>query len=130
MELVAMPSRYSAATLASYSGALLSFWMISGQLEPISVRPVIGPSTGPPSVSDVPPADTGAQFEVSSSNGLPCNYRPEAAVHLVSDDALLSRAETWALVGCQPLAQLSNQALLPSLGSMRADLDLSYIELG
>jgi MFS family permease len=33
-------------------------------------------------------------------------------------------------VVCQPLAQLSNQALLPSLGSMRADLDLSYIELG
>jgi DHA1 family multidrug resistance protein-like MFS transporter len=28
------------------------------------------------------------------------------------------------------MAQLSNQALLPSLGSMRADLDLSYIELG
>jgi DHA1 family multidrug resistance protein-like MFS transporter len=43
---------------------------------------------------------------------------------------LLGRAETWALVACQPLAQLSNQALLPSLGSMRADLDLSYIELG
>jgi MFS transporter, DHA1 family, multidrug resistance protein len=36
----------------------------------------------------------------------------------------------WALVGCQPLAQLSNQALLPSLGAMRADLDLSYAELG
>jgi MFS family permease len=34
------------------------------------------------------------------------------------------------LVVCQPLAQLSNQALLPSLGSMRADLDLSYVELG
>jgi DHA1 family multidrug resistance protein-like MFS transporter len=43
---------------------------------------------------------------------------------------LLGRAEAWALVVCQPLAQLSNQALLPSLGSMRADLDLSYIELG
>jgi MFS transporter, DHA1 family, multidrug resistance protein len=43
---------------------------------------------------------------------------------------LLNRAETWALVICQPLAQLSNQALLPSLGSMRADLNLSYIELG
>jgi MFS family permease len=43
---------------------------------------------------------------------------------------LLNGAETWALVICQPLAQLSNQALLPSLGSMRADLDLSYIELG
>jgi MFS family permease len=28
------------------------------------------------------------------------------------------------------LAQLSNQALLPSLGAMRADLDLSYAELG
>jgi MFS family permease len=43
---------------------------------------------------------------------------------------LLGRAETWALVACQPLAQLSNQALLPSLGSMRADLDLNYLELG
>jgi MFS transporter, DHA1 family, multidrug resistance protein len=43
---------------------------------------------------------------------------------------LLGTAETWALVACQPLAQLSNQALLPALGSMRADLDLSYIELG
>src|SRR3979490_792360 len=43
---------------------------------------------------------------------------------------MLGGAETWALVVCQPLAQLSNQALLPSLGSMRADLDLSYIELG
>jgi MFS transporter, DHA1 family, multidrug resistance protein len=43
---------------------------------------------------------------------------------------LLGRAETWALVACQPLAQLSNQALLPSLGAMRDDLDLSYIELG
>jgi MFS family permease len=43
---------------------------------------------------------------------------------------LLNRAETWALVVCQPLAQLSNQALLPSLGSMRADLNLSYVELG
>jgi MFS transporter, DHA1 family, multidrug resistance protein len=42
----------------------------------------------------------------------------------------LSRAETWVLIGCQPLAQLSNQALLPSLGAMRADLDLSYAELG
>ncbi|HLZ26958.1 MAG TPA: MFS transporter [Chloroflexota bacterium] len=48
----------------------------------------------------------------------------------VADDSLLGRAETWALVACQPLAQLSNQALLPSLGSMRADLDLDYIELG
>jgi DHA1 family multidrug resistance protein-like MFS transporter len=67
---------------------------------------------------------------VSSSNGLPGNYRPEAEVHVVADDALLSRSETWALVGCQPLAQLSNQALLPSLGAMRADLDLSYVELG
>jgi MFS family permease len=36
----------------------------------------------------------------------------------------------WALVLCQPLAQLSNQALLPSLGAMRADLNLSYAELG
>jgi len=43
---------------------------------------------------------------------------------------LLNGAETWALVICQPLAQLSNQALLPSLGSMRADLSLSYVELG
>jgi MFS transporter, DHA1 family, multidrug resistance protein len=50
------------------------------------------------------------------------------AVH--ADDAFLSRAEAWALIGCQPLAQLSNQALLPSLGAMRADLDLSYAELG
>jgi MFS family permease len=47
-----------------------------------------------------------------------------------SDDASLSGRETWALVVCQPLAQLSNQALLPSLGAMRADLDLSYAELG
>src|SRR5437762_14390804 len=47
-----------------------------------------------------------------------------------ADEQLLSRGEAWALVGCQPLAQLSNQALLPSLGSMRADLDLSYVELG
>jgi DHA1 family multidrug resistance protein-like MFS transporter len=61
---------------------------------------------------------------------VPTDKRPAAAVHVVADDALLSRAETWALVGCQPLAQLSNQALLPSLGSMRADLDLSYVELG
>ena len=43
---------------------------------------------------------------------------------------MLNGAETWALVVCQPLAQLSNQALLPSLGSMRADLNLSYVELG
>ncbi len=34
------------------------------------------------------------------------------------------------LVGCQPLAQLSNMAQLPSLGALRADLDLSYVELG
>jgi DHA1 family multidrug resistance protein-like MFS transporter len=47
-----------------------------------------------------------------------------------AQDASLSRSETWALVVCQPLAQLSNQALLPSLGAMRADLDLSYAELG
>jgi MFS family permease len=47
-----------------------------------------------------------------------------------ADDELPNGAETWALVICQPLAQLSNQALLPSLGSMRADLSLSYIELG
>ena len=33
-------------------------------------------------------------------------------------------------MACQPLAQLSNLALLPSLGLMRADLDLSYVELG
>jgi MFS transporter, DHA1 family, multidrug resistance protein len=49
---------------------------------------------------------------------------------LRADDAFLSPAEVWALIGCQPLAQLSNQALLPSLGAMRADLDLSYAELG
>jgi MFS transporter, DHA1 family, multidrug resistance protein len=49
---------------------------------------------------------------------------------LKADDGFLSRSEVWALVGCQPLAQLSNQALLPSLGAMRADLDLSYAELG
>jgi DHA1 family multidrug resistance protein-like MFS transporter len=48
----------------------------------------------------------------------------------LADDGFLSRSEVWALVGCQPLAQLSNQALLPSLGAMRADLDLSYAELG
>src|ERR1051326_3403460 len=42
----------------------------------------------------------------------------------------LNRLETLALVVCQPLAQLSNQALLPSLGALRADLDLSYAELG
>src|SRR5207253_2584212 len=53
-----------------------------------------------------------------------------AREHHLADDGLLNGAETWALVICQPLAQLSNQALLPSLGSMRADLDLSYIELG
>ena len=47
-----------------------------------------------------------------------------------ADEASLSRLETWALVGCQPLAQLSNQALLPSLGDMRADLNLTYAELG
>jgi MFS family permease len=47
-----------------------------------------------------------------------------------ADDELLNGAETWALVICQPLAQLSNQALLPALGSMRADLSLSYVELG
>jgi MFS family permease len=45
-------------------------------------------------------------------------------------DALLTRGEAWALVGCQPLAQLTNQALLPSLGAMRDDLELSYAELG
>jgi DHA1 family multidrug resistance protein-like MFS transporter len=49
---------------------------------------------------------------------------------VAADDASLSRLEIWALVACQPLAQLSNQALLPSLGAMRADLDLSYAELG
>ena len=49
---------------------------------------------------------------------------------MAADDASLSRLEIWALVACQPLAQLSNQALLPSLGAMRADLDLSYAELG
>jgi MFS family permease len=30
----------------------------------------------------------------------------------------------------QPLAQLSNMALLPSLGALRADMGLSYLELG
>ena len=49
---------------------------------------------------------------------------------LKADDGFLTRAEVWALVGCQPLAQLSNQALLPSLDAMRQDLDLSYAELG
>jgi DHA1 family multidrug resistance protein-like MFS transporter len=49
---------------------------------------------------------------------------------LKADEASLSRQEVWALVGCQPLAQLSNMALLPSLGAMRADLNLSYAELG
>jgi DHA1 family multidrug resistance protein-like MFS transporter len=58
---------------------------------------------------------------------LPLDHARE---HHFTDDGLLGKAETWALVACQPLAQLSNQALLPSLGSMRADLDLSYIELG
>src|ERR687885_725412 len=51
--------------------------------------------------------------------------RPAAA-----SDAYLSRAEAWALIACQPLAQLTNQALLPSLGAMRDDLNLSYAELG
>jgi MFS family permease len=45
-------------------------------------------------------------------------------------DVSLNRREIWALVVCQPLAQLTNQALLPSLGDMRADLNLSYAELG
>src|SRR5919199_3471644 len=45
-------------------------------------------------------------------------------------EAVLNRTEQWVLIGCQPLPQLSNQALLPSLGAMRADLDLSYAELG
>jgi MFS family permease len=49
---------------------------------------------------------------------------------LHTDQSLLSRAETWALIGCQPLPQLANMALLPSLGAMRADLGLSYAELG
>jgi MFS family permease len=51
-------------------------------------------------------------------------------VALHADDAFLSRIETWVLVGCQPMAQLSNMALLPSLAAMREDLDLSYAELG
>jgi MFS family permease len=55
---------------------------------------------------------------------------PAGAAARSDGDALLSRAEAWALIGCQPLAQLSNQALLPSLGAMRDDLDLSYAELG
>lgn len=46
------------------------------------------------------------------------------------DEVFLTPAETWALVGSQPLAQLSNMALLPSLGALRADLGLSYGELG
>ena len=53
-----------------------------------------------------------------------------ASARHTADEELLNGAETWALVICQPLAQLSNQALLPSLGSMRADLSLSYVELG
>jgi MFS transporter, DHA1 family, multidrug resistance protein len=47
-----------------------------------------------------------------------------------TESASLGRLEMWALVICQPLAQLSNMALLPSLGAMRADLNLSYAELG
>src|SRR5689334_3528598 len=58
------------------------------------------------------------------------NLRPDGGKPLHADDAFLSRREVWALVGVQPLAQLSNQALLPSLGALRADLDLSYAELG
>jgi MFS transporter, DHA1 family, multidrug resistance protein len=50
--------------------------------------------------------------------------------HHSSDDAFLSPLESWALVACQPLPQLSNMALQPALGSMRTDLQLSYIELG
>jgi MFS family permease len=46
------------------------------------------------------------------------------------EDVSLNQREIWALVICQPLAQLTNQALLPSLGDMRADLNLSYAELG
>ena len=53
-----------------------------------------------------------------------------AQPNAVPEDAVLSAREAWALVGSQPLAQLSNMALLPSLGAMRADLDLSYGELG
>ena len=56
--------------------------------------------------------------------------RTAAQPAVAHDDALLSAREAWALVGSQPLAQLSNMALLPSLGAMRADLDLSYGELG
>jgi MFS transporter, DHA1 family, multidrug resistance protein len=46
------------------------------------------------------------------------------------NDVYLTPGEAWALVAAQPLAQLSNMALLPSLGAMRADLALSYSELG
>jgi DHA1 family multidrug resistance protein-like MFS transporter len=50
--------------------------------------------------------------------------------HHTADDVFLNPSETWALVGSQPLAQLSNMALLPSLAAMRTDLELSYGELG
>jgi MFS transporter, DHA1 family, multidrug resistance protein len=53
-----------------------------------------------------------------------------ASVRTSKDDAFLSPLETWALVACQPLPQLSNMALMPALGSMRMDLQLSYLELG
>ena len=47
-----------------------------------------------------------------------------------ADDVFLAPAEGWALVGAQPLAQVSNMALLPSLGALKADLNLTYGELG
>jgi hypothetical protein len=40
-----------------------------------------------------------------------CLWDMKAAVGRGSDEALLSRTETWALVACQPLPQLSNMAL-------------------
>jgi MFS family permease len=64
--------------------------------------------------------------------GVPTPHEPAhpTTTQTVADDAFLTPAETWALVGSQPLAQLSNMALLPSLGAMRLDLNLSYSELG
>jgi len=62
-------------------------------------------------------------------DAVPADPARGASPHHV-DDVFLSRAETWALVGSQPLAQLSNMALLPSLGALRADLGLTYGELG
>lgn len=55
---------------------------------------------------------------------------PSISPSNAADDGVLRPAEAWALVASQPLAQLSNMALLPVLGAMRADLNLSYSELG